>query len=401
MQPFEGLRVLDFTHVLAGPFAAYQLSVLGADVIKIESPHSPDMMRGQGADSELSARGLGTGFVCQNAGKRSLVLDLSRPEGRAVALRLVEGADVLLENYRKGKLEALGLGYDAVAAVRPDIVYCSLTGFGLTGPKAEHPAYDPVIQAYSGLMAANGNEAMNPLRVGPPLIDYGTGAQAAFAISAALFQRTRTGKGQRIDIAMADAALMMMSMPIMATQSLGKTPPPFGSVTPGQPGYSCHDTADGLIFLGAATNRQVAELWRALGQAEIADAREAMSDSERAELAEHDREHMSRILAGQTAEMWEGLLNEAGVPAARVRRMDEALAEAQMATRGVLATSELTSNGKTLSLPVAAFGYDHGGPALAGPVPRHGEHSREVLLDAGFEAGEVDALVASGTVGTA
>ena len=133
-------------------------------------------MRKQGVDLELSARGLGTGFVCQNAGKRSLALDLTKPEDRAVALRLVVGADVLLENYRKGNLGFLGLGYDAVTAICPAIVYCSLTGFGQTGPRAEHLAYDPVIQAYSGLMAANGNETVHPLRVGPPLIDYGMGA---------------------------------------------------------------------------------------------------------------------------------------------------------------------------------------------------------------------------------
>jgi len=319
-RPFEGIRVLNFTHVLAGPFSTYQLAVLGADVIKVEPPEMPDMMRDEDADHELAQQGLGSGFICQAAGKRSLILDLGKPDGLETAHKLVAGSDVLVENYRKGTLERLGLGYDAVRKVRPDIIYCSLTGFGQTGPKADHPAYDPVIPAYSGLMAANGTAEVNPVRVGPPAIDYGTGAQAAFAIASALFHRARTGEGQRIDVAMADAALMMMSMPVMATQVLGRRPVPFGNEAPQKPAYSCHDTADGPLFIGAATQRQVVRTWRALGEAAIADERENMTRAE--------------------------LDAVAGVPTARVRRIDEALAEDQTATRGVMAQSELQSGGK-------------------------------------------------------
>ncbi|MBT7645611.1 MAG: CoA transferase, partial [Rhodospirillaceae bacterium] len=365
----------------------------------VEPPEMPDMMRDEGADPELAEQGLGSGFVCQAGGKRSLVLDLGKPDGIRAALKLVEGADVLVENYRKGTLERLGLGYDVVRKARPDIIYCSLTGFGQTGPKAEHPAYDPVIQAYSGLMAANGTTEINPVRVGPPAIDYGTGAQAAFAIASALFHRARTGEGQRIDVAMADAALMMMSMPVMATQVLGRTPVPFGNETPGKPAYSCHDTADGLLFIGAATQRQVVRTWRALGEAAIADEREAMTRAELDAVAEPDRARLAGILLDWPADYWEQCLNDAGVPAARVRRIDEALAEEQTATRGVMAQSELQSGGRTLSFPVAAFGFEHGGPALSGPPPRHGQHSREVLAEAGFSAEEIEGLVASGTVG--
>jgi len=397
-RPFEGIRVLDLTHVLAGPFSTYQLAVLGADVIKIEPPGRPDMMREEGASPGLAEQGLGTGFLSQNAGKRALALDLETPEGRAIGLKLAEGADVLVENYRKGVLDRLGLGYDAVRAVRPDIIYCSLTGYGHTGPKAHHPAYDPVIQAYSGLMAANGTPEVHPVRCGPPTIDYGTGAQTAFAIAAALFHRSRTGRGQRIDVAMADAALMMMSMPVTATQALGQTPPPFGNVTPGKPAYSCHQTSDGLLFIGAATQRQTVRCWRALGQDAIADEREAMDREELEALGDEDYRRLAAILIEQPAAHWEDVLNEAGVPAARVRRIDEALAEKQTATRGVLAKLGIGEDEVPLDLPVAAFGFEHGGPSLSGAVPRLGQHSREILAEAGYETGEIDDWMARGVV---
>ena len=177
MQPFEGIRVLDLTHVLAGPFCAFQLATLGADVIKIEPPDSPDMIRDEGSSAELNAALTGTYFMPQAAGKRSLVLDLKLSQGREVFLKLVATADVVIQNYSGAALERLGLGYEDLLKGRPDLIHCSLTGYGRTGPKAEHPAYDLVIQAYTGLMYANGwgNDGDFPLRVGPPVIDYGTG----------------------------------------------------------------------------------------------------------------------------------------------------------------------------------------------------------------------------------
>ena len=399
MRPFEGIRVLDFTHVLAGPFSTYQLAVMGADVVKIEAPDNPDMMRPEGHSPALGAQGLGTAFVCQNGGKRSLALDVTRPGGLAVAQRLIGGADVLVENFRKGTMERLGLGYEAAAAIRPDIVYCSITGFGHTGPKADHPAYDPVIQADSGLMAATGTPDCHPVRVGPATLDYGTGAQAAFAIAAALFQRSRTGRGQRIDVAMTDAALMLMTTHVMATQMLGRTPVPFGNVDPVRAGYSCYETAEGLLVIGAHTNRQIGRLWRALGRDDIAVARECCDHGAVAEHFTQDRALLSEILRGGPAARWEDLLNAAGVPAARVRRIDETLAEAQIASRGVLAPSVTEPEGRrALKTPVAAFGYGHDGPAVDRPAPRLGEHSRAILAESGYGPDEIAGLERDGAV---
>ena len=193
MQPFEGIRVIDMTHVFAGPFCTYQLAVLGADVIKVEPPGDPDMTREEGVVPELNARGMGTAYLAQNGGKRAIAVDIKTAEGIEILKKLAASADVLVENYKGGTLEALGLGYDALAAINPQLIYCSMTGFGRTGPKGSDRGYDVVIQAFSGVMAANGEANAPPVRVGPPMVDYGTGAQAALAVSSALFQRSRGG----------------------------------------------------------------------------------------------------------------------------------------------------------------------------------------------------------------
>ena len=215
-QPFEGIRVLDLTHVLAGPFATYQLAVLGADVIKIESPSEPDQARENSSDEAFAARFMGTTFLTQASNKRSLALDLKTPEGRDILKRLVPTADVLVENYRPGAMNALGLGYEEMAKLNPRLIYCSMSAFGHSGPRSTQTAYDPVIQAAAGLMAMNGTPELSPLKIGAAAVDYSTGATGAFAIASALFQRERTGRGQRIDLAMFDTALMLVPQHLTA-----------------------------------------------------------------------------------------------------------------------------------------------------------------------------------------
>ena len=210
-RPFEGIRIIDITHVLAGPFAAYQLAVLGADVIKVEDPNDPDQSRGSGTDRALNRRQMGTGFLTQASNKRSITLDLKSEAGRRILKRLVAGADVMVENYRPGAFDALGLGYEAMAAINPRLIYCSISAFGQDGPRGKQTAYDHVIQATSGLMATTGTEEVNPIKFGSPAVDYATGTMAAFALASALFQRERTGSGQRIDLAMLDVAMILMS----------------------------------------------------------------------------------------------------------------------------------------------------------------------------------------------
>ena len=211
MRPFEGIRIIDITHVLAGPFAAYQLALLGADVIKVEPPDDPDQSRDSGPDLALNRANMGSYFLTQGSNKRAITLDLKQKAGQEVLKKLVAGADVLVENFRPGAFEALGLGWEALSAINPRLIYCSMSAFGQEGPRGVQTAYDHVIQATSGIMAATGTPEVNPMKFGAPAIDYATGTMGAFALSAALFQRERTGRGQRIDLAMLDVALLMQA----------------------------------------------------------------------------------------------------------------------------------------------------------------------------------------------
>src|ERR1700676_24348 len=228
-RPFEGIRIIDITHVLAGPFAAYQLAVLGADVIKVEHPDDPDQSRSSGTDRALNRAQMGTSFLTQGSNKRAITLDLKEESGREILKRLVAGADVLVENYRPGAFAALGLGYEALAAINPRLVYCSISAFAQDGPRREQTAYDHVIQATSGLMAMTGTEEVNPIKFGAPAVDYATGTMAAFALASALFQRERTGKGQRIDLAMLDVAMILMSSHLAGYLRNGAEPKPSGN----------------------------------------------------------------------------------------------------------------------------------------------------------------------------
>ncbi len=390
MKPFEGVRVLDLTHVLAGPFCTHQLAVLGAEVIKIESPDNPDMTREEGVIPALNDAGTGTYFMSQNAGKKAITLDLKSAAGRGIFKRLVKDADVMVQNYAGRALARLGLGYEEISAINPKIIHCSISGFGQTGPKEEHPAYDVVIQAFTGLMAANGSHESGPVRVGPPMVDYGTGAQAALAISAALYQRERTGRGQRIDVAMMDAAFMLMSAFVTDTITTGDAPPAHGNVHSRYAGYATFDTADRMIMLGAWTNRQLCRLLETLGLSERAAEVRKMPRAQIGLSRDADRKLIASVLMQRTALEWEDLLNTAHVPAAMVRTLPEALAHEQVASRSVLQKCDAqTASGGPDRLPVAAYMYDHGSPSLDRPPPRFGQHTDEILLQAGYSAAEL------------
>lgn len=392
MRPFEGLRVLDLTHVFAGPFCTYQLGVLGAEVIKIEPVDRPDMTRVDGADAELNAAGMGLSFQAQAGGKRALALDLKSDAGRAIFDRLVGTTDVVVQNYTARAVEELGLGYDRLAALKPDLIYCAISGFGAIGPKAAHPAYDVVIQAYTGVMAANGEAGSDPVRVGPAMVDYGTGAQAALAISAALYGRALTGQGRRIDVAMADCALMLMNSHTATTLATGVAPRPHGNRDPSLAGYATYETAEGTLMIGAHTNAQMANLMRAVGEDAVADELAATPRAEIAGRREGDAALLAGVLRGKTAAEWEEILNTHHVPAARVRGLAEALDEPQFRARNVV--QQVGQD----RFAVAGFTYDHGAPSLDSAPRAHGADSRAVLEELGIDQAEFEALREQGVV---
>ena len=374
-RPFEGIRIIDITHVRAGPFAAYQLAVLGADVIKVEHPDDPDQSRGAGTDKDLNRRNMGTAFLTQGSNKRSITLDLKKETDREILKRLVATADVFVENYRPGAFEALGLGYKALATINPRLIYGSFSAFGQSGPRAQQTAYDHVIQANSGIMAMTGTEEVNPIKFGSPAVDYATGMTGAFALSAALFQRERTGKGQYIDMAMLDVAMILMSSHVTGYLRNGVHPKPHGNRHP-HATNGAFATKSGLVMLGASNLRQQRRLWILLQRPDMIKRTNDERDADH----EHEIAVLSEIMLTRTADEWEEFLQACHVPAARVRTMGEALADPQLASRGTVHRHVSVAGIEGgFGVPLAAFTFAHGGPRIDAPPPTLGQHNEEIL----------------------
>jgi len=393
-RPFEGIRVIDITHVLAGPFAAYQLAVHGADVIKVEHPRDPDMVRILGSDEADNARRMGSAFLTQASNKRAITLDLKHPDGQAALKRLAATADVLVENYRPGALAALGLGYKDLAAINPRLIYASFSAFGQDGPRGNYTAYDHVIQASSGIMATTGEIGGRPIKFGSPVIDYATGTTGAFALATALFQRERTGKGQHIDMAMMDVALVMMASHITDYTRTGHHPEPHGHWQGFATG-SCWPTKDGLLMLGAMSIPQQRRFWSALGHEDMAKATHAERKADEA----REKQIVGETLMTRTADEWETFFQSRHVPAGRVRRLEETLRDPHLEHRAVLHCHDSApAVGGGFAVPVAAFKLAHGSGRIDSPPPTLGQDTDAVLGEIGYSVAEIAALRAAGVV---
>ena len=393
-RPFEGIRIIDITHVLAGPFAAYQLAVLGAEVIKVEHPDEADQSRDGGTDRALNHARMGTSFLTQGSNKRSITLDLKQEAGREVLRRLVARADVLVENYRPGAFEALGLGYEALLKINPRLIYCSISAFGQDGVRREQTAYDHVIQATSGIMASTGTEEVNPIKIGAPAVDYATGTMGAFALASALFQRERTGKGQHIDLAMLGVAMMMQASLMTGYFRNGTEPKPHGNKQPFATN-SAYDAKDGMVMIGASNLRQQARFWRAVERPDM-----IKTDNEaRVDDREREASIIADIIKSKTADEWEVYFQARHVPAARVRTMAEALADPHFKDRRVFHQFDSAPGvDGAFAVPLAAFKFAHGGPSIETPPREMGADNEAVLGELGYAAGEIAALRAAGAI---
>lgn len=398
-QPLKGRKVIDLTQVLAGPFCAYQLALLGAEVIKIEPPDGGDWARSGGSDRALSDAGMALGFMTQNAGKQSIAIDLKTAAGHALALELAADADVFLENFRPGTAVRLGLGEADLRKVNPTVVYASLSAYGQDGPMGGRPAYDHVIQAMSGIMQLTGDPETLPNKVGAPYVDYATGLNGAYAVLAALMERERTGEGQRIDVAMLDSALMLMASHLTQTATTGKAPKAQGNQAfSGAPASGVFATQDGLLALAANNERQFPRLLQTLGREDLgrdprfADrkARDAHTDAFRAAVAE--------TLMSDTAANWEARMAAADVPAARVRDLGETMASDQVAARGLMATHDVAAISRSVTAPTAGFKANGGAIPPDTPPPTLGQDTDVVLAGLGKSADEIAALRAKGVV---
>jgi len=387
-RPFEGIRIIDITHVLAGPFAAYQLAVLGADVIKVEHPDEPDQSRDGGTDRALNRAHMGTSFLTQGSNKRSITLDLKQEAGRDVLKKLAAEADVMVENYRPGAFDALGLGYEAMLKVNPRLIYCSISAFGQDGPRRNQTAYDHVIQATSGLMAMTGTEEVHPIKFGAPAVDYATGTMAAFALASALFQRERTGKGQHIDLAMFGVAMMLQASHLTGYLRNGTEPRPHGNKQPFATN-SCYQAKDALLMIGASNLGQQKRMWQVLERPDMikTDNESRLDDRER------EASVLADIIKTRTADEWEAYFQARHVPAARVRTMAEAVADPHLQPRQVLHRFNGTPGiDGAFGVPVAAFKFAHGGPQIDSPPRFMGADTEAVLTDLGYSAAEIAGL---------
>jgi len=392
-KPFAGVRVLDFTQVFAGPFGSYQLALLGADVIKVERPGGEDMRRAPPVD-DWSRRDMSTHWLAINANKRSIALDLKRPEAIAVVERLVAGVDVVMENFRPGVMDKLGIGYDALSAVNPQLIYCAVSGFGHSGPNREQAGYDGKIQAMSGIMSITGHPESGPTRAGFAVCDALSGMTAAFAVSSALYQRTHSGRGQFVDVAMLDASLAFLSPNVVEWTVGGHKSQQFGNqAISRRPTANLFKVKDGHLLLAVNTERQYQCLLTALGL-------EALNDDPRfanweARVANEPalRAALEAALAHADATHWDERLNAAGAPCGRVWHIDEIVDHPQLAHRDVLQT--IDSPDGPLTLVGSGFRYGHDGGSVESLPPALGADSDDVLAEAGYGADEIAALRAA------
>jgi crotonobetainyl-CoA:carnitine CoA-transferase CaiB-like acyl-CoA transferase len=385
-----GTLVVDFSHVMAGPYASHLLRLLGAEVIKIEAPGIGDAMRNYGADRRYD--GMSPAFIAVNAGKKSLALNLKHPPALAAVRRLIGRADVLLENFRPGVMGRLGLDYESVRALQPRIVYCSVSGYGQSSPRRDWPAIDNIVQATSGMMSLSGENGDGPMRVGFPVVDTLTGQTAAFAIVAALLRRERTGSGEHIDVAMFDAAIAFMTSAVVPYLVTGKALERTGNTGySGQPTSAVFNASDGRqLSLGVVQQAQFETLARALKcEHWLADPRFANPDLRR-QNSGCVRTELEAVFATQPAATWERQLSAAGVPCGMVREVNEAVNLDGLEERGVRIPLQIPGlpGKQQVEIVNAGFKFSQDSPHIDQPPPRAGEHGESILESLGFDADE-------------
>ncbi|MCT4684629.1 MAG: CoA transferase [Roseicyclus sp.] len=391
--PLSGVRVVDLTRILSGPFCSMILGDLGAEVIKIESPKGGDPVRGQGHIRD----GLSWYFAGFNRNKRSVALDLRTPAGLAVLERLLDEADILTENYRPGVLDEMGLTEARLAEINPDLIVVSVNGYGSTGPYADRPAFDFIAQAMSGYMATNGTPETGPLRTGPPLTDLIAGLYAALGAVAALRGRERGGPAQRVEASMMMSIVSMMAYMSSGALATGRDPVPTGNDHPIVAPYGLFRASDGDIAVSPSTDVFVARFFKEIGLSHLLDDPRFSQNASRVENRAALNALVNEAVGRETQAYWIERLNAAGVPCGKVQSVTEALADPQVAAQEMVLEVPHPGHGtvKMTGFPVK---FSETPLSVRHPVPDLGAQTGDVLAEAGYSAGEIAALKAAGVI---
>ncbi len=391
MNILEGIRVLDLTNVLSGPFATLHLALLGAEVVKIENPNGGDLARKLGCVNDYNKELLGTSFLAQNANKKSITLNLKEQKGKEIFLRFAKTADVVVENFRPGVMDRLDVGYEKIKGVNPNIIYLAISGFGQKGPMSHRPAYDQIIQGLSGVMAINGDDRLNPLRTGFPVCDTIGGLNAAFAVMAALFHRERTGEGQFIDVALLDSIMPLMGWVVANLMIGGQQPQLLGNDNFTAVPSGAFATKDGYINIAANKQEQWESLADILGLSELKDD----SRFKERDIRKSNRFVLNPIVENKLKEnctsYWVEKLNEAGIPSGEILKLEEALNSEQVNYRKTFTEVEMDKIGK-FSLFNLTAKFEKNPGFVNNPPPELSQHTVELLKGIGYNPSEIEEL---------
>lgn len=384
--PLAGIRVLDLTNVLAGPYCCYQLALMGAEVIKVERPGSGDLARMLGADADRNKAGMGISFLAQNAGKKSVTLDMKSPRGKELLKSLVRTADVLVENFRPGVMDRLSLGYDVLTKENPNLIYCAISGFGQTGPRKDDPAYDQIVQGISGVMSITGGPQTTPYRVGYPLADTVGGMTAAFSISAAL-NASPVSRGAFLDVSMTDAVISTMGW-VVSNYLIGGVPPEaHGNENMTSAPSGTFETADQPINIAANRDEQWETLATLLGRADLLSNPDYRTREDRKANRHQLRSELETVLKTRSSSDWVHELSAKGVPSGPVWSVSQVLNDPQIAERGLIST--IPSDGEDLQLSGSPVIVDGKRPTPQSAPPELGAHNDEVWSALGLSEADI------------
>ncbi len=389
----EHVRVLDLTNVLAGPYCCYQLGLLGAEVIKVERPGSGDLARELGADAARNKAGMGISFLAQNAGKKSVTLDLKSTRGKALLKGLVKSADVLVENFRPGVMDRLGLGYEDLKVVNPGLIYCAISGFGQDGPRKNDPAYDQIVQGVSGVMSITGGPENAPYRVGYPLADTIGGMTAAFSITAALNANPR---GAFLDVSMTEAVISTMGWVVSNYQIGGVVPSAHGNENTTSAPSGTFATADQPINIAANRDEQWQALASHLKRDDLLTKPQYLTREDRKKNRHALREELESVLRTKPAGKWVNELNGLGVPTGPVLTVPQVLEDSQIVKRGL--TTNMEADGEIFKLSGSPVVVDGNRPIPMSPPPSLGADNLSVWTEQGLSPSEIEQLQNEGVI---